>query len=249
MNGKRVADEMQELRDDYGVRSIKFHEDHFTLKKERVLDICREIKERKLDVEWQCEARVNNIDAERLKAMANAGCRIIWFGIESGTQKTLDFYRKDITLEQVKNAVALAKQAGIKPIGSFIIGAPLETEEDIQKTIDFGLGLGLEDVYFNVLTAFPGTDLYDYVKKRGFAGRLLQGGMIEIEGTTPHGRVVEMQEEAQKRLDKRKLGANWAKLAAYYARHPTRLTGSAVRKAWNALTHVGRRGGEKNDSS
>ncbi|MFH0835809.1 MAG: radical SAM protein [Candidatus Micrarchaeota archaeon] len=240
MGGKRVADEMQHLRDEYGIRSIKFHEDHFTLKKERVMDICAEIKKRKLDMPWQCEARVNNIDEERLNAMADAGCQVIWFGIESGTQKVLDFYRKDITLEQVRNAVTLSKKAGIKPIGSFILGAPIESEEEIKETIEFGLGLGLEDVYFNILAAFPGTDLYEYVKKNDFVGRYLcDGGLIEIEGKTPHSRVVELQRSAQQRLDKRKLGSNWKKLLRYYARQPTRLPSAALKRGLKAALQKG----------
>ncbi|MEM0475525.1 MAG: radical SAM protein [Candidatus Norongarragalinales archaeon] len=223
MSGKRVTDEIEFLTEKYGVKSIKFHEDHFTFNKQRVLDICREIRERGIEIEWQCESRVNNIDAERLKAMRDAGCKIVWYGIESGTQKILDFYRKGTTLEQVKNAVRLTNEAGIEAMGSFILGAPIETREEMEETIRFGLALELKEVYFNVLLAIPGTDLYDFVVKNNFVHKYVVGGMAEVAGTVPRDEVVRLRNAAQKQVIKRKIRRNWFSLLKYFVRHPKQL--------------------------
>ncbi|MFH0835427.1 MAG: radical SAM protein [Candidatus Micrarchaeota archaeon] len=221
--GKRVVDEMEFLVEKYGVKSVKFHEDHFTFDKKRVLDICREITERGLDVQWQCEARVNNIDRERLEAMKKAGCRIVWYGIESGTQRTLNFYRKGITLEQVREAVKLTNEAGMDAMGSFILGAPLETKAEMEETVKFGLGLGLKEVYFNVLHAFPGTDLYDYVLKNKRVHKYIVGDVAEVAGDVPRAEVVALRTKAQQEVIKRKIRKNWLSLMAYFLTHPAEL--------------------------
>jgi len=230
--GKRVVDEMQFLVEKYGVRSIKFHEDHFTLNRKRVLEICSEITSRGLDVTWQCEARVNNVDREILQAMKKAGCRIVWYGIESGTQKILDFYRKGTTLEQIKNAVSLTKEAGVSPMGSFILGAPLESREEMEETIRFGLGLGLKEVYFNALIAIPGTDLYDYVVKNNYLHKHLEGGIIEVEGKVPREEVLMFRNKAQKKVITKKILENWPHLLGYFVTHPAAL---ASKKTLNTV--------------
>ena len=230
LSAKRMADEAEMLQRDYGMRSIKYHEDHFTFNRQRVFDFCAEVRKRKLDFAWQCESRVNMIDEKLLSEMRDAGCEIIWFGIESGTQKILDFYRKGTNIALIKNAVAAAHKAGLKPMGSFIIGAPPETVEEMEQTIEFGLSLGLEDVYFNILVAFPGSDLYDYVKKNNFVHATLPGGLIEVEGAVPREAVEKMRLRAQQRVLWGKLKRKWPRLLRYYATHPWMLASERARR-------------------
>ena len=99
--------------------------------------------------------------------MKKAGCWIIYLGIESGSQKILDAIGKRITLEQVKKAVKILKDAGIQILGSFIIGFLQDTKETIKETIKFAKSLSLDYAQFSILTPYPGTPIFDYAKKHG----------------------------------------------------------------------------------
>jgi len=165
MGPNRVVDEMQYLADEFGVRAIIFREDNFVVNRERVKKICSLIIERKLQIEWMCESRVDTVDEELLSLMKEAGCGGIYFGIESGTQKVLDFLRKGITLEQTERALNLCKKTGIKSIASIILGIPTQTLDENYESIRFVKKLDPDIVYFNPFTGLPGTELYDYIIK------------------------------------------------------------------------------------
>ena len=132
---KNVVDEIEWLVNDFKARHIAFSDDTFTLSKRRVIEICDEIKVRKLDIEWSCSSRVDTIDKELLEKMKRAGCSAIYFGVESASPKILDYYKKRINLDKVKRAVDLAKKAGIAVICSFIIGSPYEKKEDMKACL------------------------------------------------------------------------------------------------------------------
>ena len=86
--------------------------------------MCADIKERKLDVEWDCETRVDAVDKELLEKMRDAGCITIWFGVESGSEKILDKMHKKINREQVREAFKMTQKAGMMTIASAVIGFP-----------------------------------------------------------------------------------------------------------------------------
>jgi radical SAM superfamily enzyme YgiQ (UPF0313 family) len=92
--------------------------------------------------------------------MRKAGCWQISFGIESGSKEILTLINKRVTLDQIRQAVALSKEAGLRPKGFFIIGHPGETKETIKQTVDFALELPLADISVSLMTPFPGTELY-----------------------------------------------------------------------------------------
>ncbi len=162
-----VVDEMQELVDVYGAKEIKFYDDTFTINTKRVLQICDEIKRRKLDVTWSCLTRVANVNREILEAMHSAGCWHLLYGIENGNQHMLDYIKKGTNLEQIRNAVKWGKEAGINIRGSFICGLPGETKETIENTVKFALSLGLDEANFYTLALYPGNELYHMMKKEG----------------------------------------------------------------------------------
>jgi radical SAM superfamily enzyme YgiQ (UPF0313 family) len=100
--------------------------------------------------------------------IAKAGCKILYFGIESANQRILDYYNKRITPEQSKTAVRTARKAGADVIvGSFIVGAPDETREEIQNTIEFANRIPIDLPQFNILGVYPGTDTWNEFEAKG----------------------------------------------------------------------------------
>jgi radical SAM superfamily enzyme YgiQ (UPF0313 family) len=123
---ENVLQEIKTLHDRHGVTAFMFYDDLFTLQKDRVIEICRLITSRGLKIRWKCEGRVNIMDGEMLSWMKKAGCVQIAYGIETAHQKGLDWLRKGTTIAQIKDAVARTKDAGIKVLGYFILGIPVE---------------------------------------------------------------------------------------------------------------------------
>lgn len=151
----------------YGIRDFLIYDDNFVALRKRAIEICQMIKDENLEISWSCCARVNLVNAELLKMMKEAGCWQIEYGIESGSQRLLDFMKKGITLSQVKDALRLTKQAGISTRGNFIFGNILETEETLQETIDFILNLELDYFQQTFLTPYPGSQAYAIAREYG----------------------------------------------------------------------------------
>lgn len=166
---ERVCSEITNLIDRYHVNQVFIQDDNFAVDKKRSKEICREFIRRGINrkISWWAEARVDCVDEELLSLMAQAGCKIISYGLESGNQRLLDLIQKNITLEQVKKAVDLTKKAGIEIRASFILGLPTETREESLKTIKFAKGLGIDQVRFAIATPFPGTKLWDIAQEEG----------------------------------------------------------------------------------
>ena len=163
-----VLDEIELVRRDYGIDSIIFYDDLFTLDKKRVLEICQGIIDRELKIEWKCEGRVNLAEKETLTLMKKAGCSMIAYGVESGNQKGLDYLNKGTTVEQIRNAFELTKRAGIRPMAYFVLGIPVETYDDELRTIDFAKEIKPAYAQFSVLSPVPGTKLYDDAVRMGW---------------------------------------------------------------------------------
>ena len=159
---ERVIEELSILRYEYGRREIEFLDDTFTLNKVRAVKIAEAIKREGLDITWTASSRVNTINEKVAKAMKAGGCHTVYFGIESGTQRILDFIGKGITLEQSVDAVKTAKKAGLRALGSFIIGFPDETREEVDATIAFAKKVGVDFAQFTIATPYPGTRLWAY---------------------------------------------------------------------------------------
>ncbi len=131
-----IAEFEQLQKDGYG--AVYFVDDHFLLQPKRIEAICKGIVENGITIEWGCEGRVDSTCAELFPAMAEAHCRTLMFGIESGSQKVLDRLKKEQTLAEVEAAVNKAKDAGIQIVhGFFVVGNPDETEEDMRETFRF----------------------------------------------------------------------------------------------------------------
>ena len=180
-----VLDEI-ELCISQGYREIKFIDDTFTSDYDRAMQICREIKARRLDFTWFASACVNQVDKSLLQAMKDAGCWAILFGADSGVQKTLNALRKATTLEQIRRDVRAAKDVGLKVSTPFIFGAPGETFADGLKTIEFAIELDADLANFHALTPFPGTWLYDNLDKFGTASDDLSDRTYQSAAFVPY---------------------------------------------------------------
>ncbi len=143
----------------YGIREIQFRDDNFTAFKPRLYKFCHLLKEKKITLVWTALARVDMVEPEMLKAMKAAGCWQVWYGVESGNDNILKLVKKNITKEQIRNAVNWTKQAGIDVGAFFIMGHPGETVETIKETIDFTLSLNIDEFHCTLMTPFPGLDI------------------------------------------------------------------------------------------
>jgi len=164
---ENILEELQYLKSD-GFDQFIFVDDSFTLNQKRVIELCKSIRKEKLDIEWICEGRVDNCSYDMMKELSEAGCKVIFLGIESANQRVLDYYNKNITPQQSEEAVKTTRRAGIDVIiGSFILGAPDETKEEIQNTLNFAEKLPIDYPRFNILEVDPGTDIWNELKVSG----------------------------------------------------------------------------------
>lgn len=167
-SARNVVDEMEWLHRQYGCRFFVFLDDIFSLDGKRVLEVCEEILRRRLKVLWAFETRVNVVSGEMLSKAAEAGCILIFYGIESGSETVLKTIRKGIGLEQTVAAFELTRAAGIH-LGAFVmVGNPGETEQSVDATIHLLRLIRPDLVWPQIAMVFPGTDLYEKARAEGF---------------------------------------------------------------------------------
>ena len=165
-SAKRVVDEMAEcLR--LGIGEILVYDDTFTVNRERVSDICREIIKRNLRFIWDIRARVDTVDEDMLKLLKQSGCHRIHFGVESGTDRILKILNKGVTVAQITKTFALCKKLGIETLAYFMIGSPTETKQDIYETMKFARKIDPDYAHITILTPYPGTKIYESALREG----------------------------------------------------------------------------------
>ena len=164
-SAKNTVDEMEHIVEEYDIHSMEFADDTFTLVKKRVEDICYEVRKRRLDVTWACSSRTDTVTKELLVKMRKAGCSLIFYGIESCSQRVLDLMNKGEEFKQILRAIRWTKDAGIEAYGSFILGFPGETKAELEATINFAKKTGVDFAEFSTITAFPGSPLYEIARK------------------------------------------------------------------------------------
>jgi radical SAM superfamily enzyme YgiQ (UPF0313 family) len=125
------------------------------------LRFCGELLSRRIDVAWVCSSTVKNVDAEVLDQMKKAGCEFINYGIESGSPAIREKIKKRISDDEIFNAVNLAKNAGLRVGCCFLLGCPGETLQTARQTIKMAQRLAPDDVAFNIVVPFPGTELFE----------------------------------------------------------------------------------------
>ncbi len=160
-----VVEEIDMLMTSYGNRPISIKDDTLTVNKTEWFErLGEQLQRRKLRVNWQCSSRVDTVDFNKLRAMKKAGCRQIFFGIESGSQKVLDYYHKDIKVKQIVETFARCNSVGIRSCASIMLGAPIETRQDLEKTYQLVKSIKPFNCQVHVTTPMWGSYLYDQAR-------------------------------------------------------------------------------------
>jgi len=165
---KNLVDEIEYIQKDLPmIEEIIMEDDTFTFDKPRLLEFCKEIQERNLDVSWTANARAD-ISMELLKEMKKSGCRMLIVGYESGSQKLLNNVRKGIKIETMREFAINANKIGIKTMACFLIGLPGETPQTAEETYQFAKYANPDWFFFNLACPFPGTEFYAWCKEKGY---------------------------------------------------------------------------------
>jgi hopanoid biosynthesis associated radical SAM protein HpnJ len=161
-----VAREMAKAKEYWPyVKEFFFDDDTFNIQKARTIELCSKLKP--LGLTWSCTSRVTT-DYETLKAMKEAGCRLLIVGYESGDQQILKNIKKGATIERGSQFTKDCHKLGLVVHGDFILGLPGETRETIKNTIRFAKELDVETIQVSVAHAYPGTELHEFATKNGF---------------------------------------------------------------------------------
>ena len=164
-----VIQEIEDCKRRFGFNHFTIDDDTFTFNKNRALAFCERVA--RLGVTWDCDTRVDRIDAELMDAMAASGCIKIAFGVESGSQHILDLIQKGVTLEQIRGAFALARRARVMSCAFLVVGNhPEETREDLEQTWRFVRRLDPDLISVMIATPYPGTALHDIMRGEGLIG-------------------------------------------------------------------------------
>ena len=168
---KEVIAEMKQLKEVYGIKELQFLDDNLTLNREHAKQLFQLMIKEGLKLEWTTPQGIAvwTLDREMLELMRRSGCYAITLGIESGSQRVLsEIIHKPLNLNQVTEAVKLAKKVGLYVFSFFVIGLPGETLTDIKKTFKFARELKIDIPVFNFALPLPATELYEICKKNNY---------------------------------------------------------------------------------
>jgi radical SAM superfamily enzyme YgiQ (UPF0313 family) len=164
MSAERVVSDIERLIRRYGARSIYFREDHFTLNRGRTMEFCNLLLKKNIKIKWMCETRADDLDDyDYVKLMADAGCVMLYIGVESGSPRMLEFFKKGETVEHFHKAFKNLRRAGIKTYASFVLHAPTETDDDRALTEELVESIKPDCVGRNIYVGLPGGELYNYL--------------------------------------------------------------------------------------
>tara|TARA_B100000676_G_C18085613_1_gene854768 strand:- start:1426 stop:2958 length:1533 start_codon:yes stop_codon:yes gene_type:complete len=168
MSPQRVVKEFAYMYFNLGITHIEIRDPFFTIDLDRVRKISQGLIDNGIKVEWGCSSTAQRIkDLDLLKLMRKSGCRFIFVGVESGHPEILK-REKNVSPEQVFNTVNLIRKAGMQSHCSFIFGLEGENEATLKETLDFALALDPDTASFSIAVPFPGTQLYDSYKEKGY---------------------------------------------------------------------------------
>lgn len=166
---EHVVDELEGLVH-LGTRDFFFVDDTMTIDRPRVLRICELIRQRKLDIEFKISSRTDTITPEVVRALRQAGCYRIHYGVESATPRLLKYLQKGSSPERVLQAFHTAAEAGIQTYAYMMIGIPTETRAEMFQSVDYVTQVLRADyAQFSILTPYPKTALYQ---------RMLEDGIV-----------------------------------------------------------------------
>lgn len=164
----RVVQDLNALNDQFGFDSFQFYDDIFTTNRDRVVQLCEKMLKNDRKYRWMCYTRTDRIDPELCRLMKEAGCYLLVFGCESGSQKLLDSIKKDLSVEQNREGIEIAYESGLRSLSSFMLGLPGETPEMTQETIDFAVNSKLNYAVFPIFEPYPGTEIWNDCLESGY---------------------------------------------------------------------------------
>ncbi len=164
-----IVEEIEEVRDRFGIEYFTFASDTFTVNHRRTHDLVDRLLPMNLK-SWDCCTRVDRLERDLLQKMKDSGCKKLSIGVETGSERVIALNRKHIQIEQVREAVALAREVGIANVeATFIVGShPDETLEDLAKTEALIRELPLSFISVSIIVPYPGTHNYELMKERGY---------------------------------------------------------------------------------
>jgi anaerobic magnesium-protoporphyrin IX monomethyl ester cyclase len=181
-----VVDEMVLLQQEYKVRGIFFADDEPTWERDWMLALCDQIQRRGLKVKWICTSRVDTIDREMLLAMKAAGCIQLSFGVESGSQTILNYYRKGVKVARIHEAFNLCKEVGIIARMNVMIGAPVDTLATVSETVALIREIRPDFISVAPTTPTVGTDLFFDARQRNLLRKESLSGYDRRDISTMH---------------------------------------------------------------
>lgn len=160
-----VISEIKRIMSRYAVRHFEFYDDIFAANKTRLIEFKDKVRD--LNIVYRCNARTDALSPEAYGILKESGCKVICFGIESGSQKMLDLMNKKTKVEKNLRAIKAAQESGITVIGYFMLGFPGETKETIGETLDFIKKSNIDQAQFYTFIPLPGCDVYKFPDKYG----------------------------------------------------------------------------------
>jgi len=167
----KVIDEV-EVCLQMGYKEVHFYDDLFNITPERVIEVCDEVKRRGLKFPWDFRGRVNTVTRESLEKAKSAGCRLISFGVETGSDRGLKDLKKSTSVRKVSEVFRWCRELKIKTVADFMIGLPFErTKDDVLRNIDYLIALDPDYAQIAILCLYPNTNLYDQAIEKGLIRR------------------------------------------------------------------------------
>lgn len=162
-----VLDEIKYLVENFGMNGVYFADELWCRSKEEMRETCGALKSLGLDFVWGCQTRIGLFDEEDFRFMYASGCRWVFFGVESGSERMLGLMNKRIEYDKIVPTFSACRKAGINAIGSFIAGFPDETEEDLAKTVSLIEKLDTRLINLNYYVVVPASDAYKKLVAEG----------------------------------------------------------------------------------
>jgi anaerobic magnesium-protoporphyrin IX monomethyl ester cyclase len=167
-SGQKIAEEVALLIDRYGIKEVCFYDDTFPAVKKVVRSFCQSVADMKLDLTWSCFSRIDTFDDDTFRMMKEAGCHQVMFGVETCDPVVAANIKKKIDSERVQWVVKACQKIGLDVRLAFLLGSPGETRESMEESIRFAIRLSPDLAQFNIVTPFPGTEMFNWADKNGY---------------------------------------------------------------------------------
>ncbi|RMF92284.1 MAG: radical SAM protein, partial [Candidatus Schekmanbacteria bacterium] len=163
MSAQRIYDDIVYLQKKYSIAGVYFREDNFTLNRNRLETFCELLIKKGCKIKWACESRIDSLDRSILEKMYKAGCRGLYLGVESGSERMLSFLKKNITVEDIRRVFKECNSIGIKTAASVMVGLPTETFDERKQTLKLIEEIKPTTTWINIFVGIPGSELYQYI--------------------------------------------------------------------------------------